>query len=315
MSILVTGGCGFIGSNFLNYATAKYPLTRFINLDKLDYCARESNVVNRDNYTFIKGDILDGYLLLKILNQYKIKTVIHFAAYSHVDNSFDNSIEFTKNNVMGTHQLLESCRIWGNLYKFIHISTDEVYGDVHKDMYMEETALLLPTNPYAASKAAAEMLVNSYKKSYNLPVIITRSNNIYGPNQYPEKVIPKFIKQNIDGVPYTIQNGDAKRSFLYVDDLVNAIDLIMEKGVIGEIYNIGSDDEISIIELCRYINTSMKSNNIMIQIADRPFNDTRYGIDSSKIQALGWRQQVNFINGLNRTVSWYRKAFSNNYFV
>lgn len=309
MSILVTGGCGFIGSNFLNYALQKYPNTRFVNLDKLDYCSDVDNVNTSSNYTFVKGDITDGYLVLKLLNQYEIRKVIHFAAYSHVDNSFDNSLEFTRNNVLGTHQLLESCRIWGKIERFIHISTDEVYGDVEAGEYKCEGALLLPTNPYAATKAAAEMLVNSYKKSYNLPVIITRSNNIYGPNQYPEKVIPKFILQNIKNIPYTIQNGDAKRSFLYVGDVVKAFDLILNNGVIGEIYNIGSHQEISIRDLCTYINNCTGYKNIYQQIPDRPFNDTRYGIDNTKIIQLGWTPTTYFIDGLLHTYDSIRKKY------
>lgn len=309
MTILVTGGCGFIGSNFLNHMIKKYPLTMFVNIDKLDYCASESNVQDAANYKFIKGDILDGYTILKILNQYDIQYVLHFAAYSHVDNSFDNSVEFTKNNVLGTHQLLESCRIWGRIKKFIHISTDEVYGDVEPGEFKRETSILLPTNPYAASKAAAEMLVNSYKKSYNLPVIITRSNNVYGPQQYPEKVIPKFILQNLRDMPYTVQNLKAKRSFLYIDDVVSAFELILEKGVIGEIYNIGTETEISIEELMGFIDGFMKKNPYEM-IEDRPFNDIRYGIDSQKMHNLDWVPLVNFREGLEKTIKWFNSKYN-----
>lgn len=316
MSILVTGGCGFIGSNFINYMTKKYPHTIFINLDKLDYCARESNVEDCGNYLFIKGDILDGYLVLKILNQYDVQCVIHFAAYSHVDNSFDNSIEFTKNNVLGTHQLLESCRIWGRLKKFIHVSTDEVYGPTgtgenSKSTGVDETSLLLPTNPYAASKAAAEMFVQSYRKSYGLPVIITRSNNIYGPRQYHEKVIPKFIVQNLTGKSYTIQNSQVSRSFLYVDDVVRAFDLILKNGVVGEIYNIGTEESIQIYDLCTKINLSTGKDNSYITIPDRLFNDIRYDIDCSKIMSLGWRPEISFRDGLARTIEWIKKNVVN----
>jgi len=226
-NVLVTGGCGFIGSAFLNYMLSldKYKSCRFVNLDKLDYCGREKNVEQKDNYIFIKGDICDGYLLLKLLNQYNIDTVIHMAAYSHVDNSFDNSIEFTKNNILGTHQLLEACRIWGNINKIVHVSTDEVYGDMPTGT-SNEMSILSPTNPYAASKAAAEMLVLSYQKSFGLPIIITRGNNVYGPRQYPEKLIPKFIKNILSKKPCPIHgSGTSVRNFIHCNDVAKALKL------------------------------------------------------------------------------------------
>lgn len=308
-NVLVTGGCGFIGSAFLNYMLSldKYNSCRFVNLDKLDYCGREKNVEQKDNYIFVKGDICDGYLILKLLNQYNIDTVINFAAYSHVDNSFDNSISFTENNVLGTHHLLESCRIWGNVKKIVHVSTDEVYGDIPLGTSNEESPLS-PTNPYSASKAAAEMLVLSYKKSFNMPIIITRGNNVYGPRQYPEKLIPKFITNLLTGKPCPIHgNGLSKRSFIHCDDISKAFMTILEKGVIGEIYNIGSNDEYSVLEIWNMLKEAIDPIAISKNVEDRVFNDPRYLIDCSKLQALGWKQEITFLSGLLDTITWYKE--------
>lgn len=306
-TVLVTGGCGFIGSNFLNYMLEKYPFWTFINLDKLDYCAREKNVVHRnsDNYHFVKGDIGDGYLVLKILNQYSVDTVVHFAAYSHVDNSFDNSVEFTKNNVVGTHQLLEACRMWGRLERFIHVSTDEVYGEIESGECHEET-ILAPTNPYAASKAGAEMLVNSYIKSYNFPAIITRGNNVYGPRQYPEKLIPKFILSALKNEPWTVHGeGESIRNFIYVDDVARAFETIILKGVIGEVYNVGTSTERSVLEICEMLKRKMDTSSEVVFVKDRAFNDIRYAIVSDKLLMLGWYEGVDIDKGMNMTIKWY----------
>ena len=202
-NLLITGGCGFIASNFLNYMIPKYTNLQFINIDALYYCADINNITkenqNAKNYKFIKANICSEELVNHILQEYKIDTVIHFAAQSHVDNSFSNPLQYTKDNIVGTHTLLECCRKWGKITKFIHVSTDEVYGenenlDENCSDIKNEKSILNPTNPYAATKASAEMIVNSYVYSYKMPIIITRGNNVYGPNQYPEKLIPKFIK-------------------------------------------------------------------------------------------------------------------------
>jgi dTDP-glucose 4,6-dehydratase len=282
----------------------QYPNIRFVNIDKLDYCAREKNVIEQDNYIFIKGDICDGYLVLKILNRYNIDHIVHFAAYSHVDNSFDNSIEYTKNNVLGTHYLLESSRIWGKIKKFIHVSTDEVYGDMPNGTSLE-CSILSPTNPYAASKAAAEMLVLSYQKSFNMPIIITRGNNVYGHNQYPEKLIPKFITSILNNIPCTIHgSGTTKRNFIHCLDVAKAFETILNCGQVGEIYNIGSNDEYSVLEIYDKLKNTLKQGNL-VHIKDREFNDTRYSVDITKLLNLGWKQEISFNNGLESTIKWY----------
>jgi len=306
---------------------SKYPDTKWINFDKLDYCAREHNIdtPNRKsrNYRFVEGDLLNEYLLLKILNVERVDAVIHFAAQSHVDNSFGNSIDFTLNNVLGTHKLLEACRIYGNVKRFIHISTDEVYGEVH-DGDCHEHATLDPTNPYAASKAAAEFIVKSYYHSFKMPVIITRGNNVYGPRQYPEKVIPRFITLLSEGKRCTIQgSGECKRNFIYVDDTVTAIETILVHGVTDpdagavEVYNIGAgpDCEHSVLEIAEMLvkrlccdddaGTQDWKEKWIDWVPDRKFNDVRYSVNSDKLQSLGWRQRVTFEEGFERTVQWY----------
>jgi UDP-glucose 4,6-dehydratase len=319
-SILVTGGAGFIGSNFLNYMVRKYPHTRFINFDKLDYCARVGNidqdVAKSTNYAFVQGDLLDEYLILKILNIEKVDAVVHFAAQSHVDNSFGNSIDFTLNNVLGTHKLLEACRIYGLIKRFIHISTDEVYGEIATGE-SHEHSILDPTNPYAASKAAAEFIVKSYHHSFKLPVIITRGNNVYGPRQYPEKVIPRFITLLNNNQKCTIQgNGDNIRNFIFVDDTVRAVETILHKGEIAQIYNIGGTEEKTVLEIAKLLierlvpkakqqmDTEGWKEHIEF-IADRKFNDKRYSVNADKLLALGWKQEVTFTDGFERTVKWY----------
>ena len=200
-NILVTGGCGFIASNFLNYVLEKYPKFLFVNIDALYYCADEKNITQenriKENYKFVKGNINDTNLINFILKQYNIDTIIHFAAQSHVDNSFSNPIQYTKDNILGTHNLLECVREYGKIEKFIHVSTDEVYGEslCPETDIKNEKSKLNPTNPYSATKGSAEMIVNSYVYSYNLPIIITRGNNVYGPRQYPEKLIPKIYQK------------------------------------------------------------------------------------------------------------------------
>jgi len=307
-NVLVTGGCGFIGSAFLNYMLPKYPEVRFINLDKLDYCAREKNVMTRDNYVFEKGDICDSLKVITVLNQYNIDTVVHFAAYSHVDNSFNNSVNFTVNNVVGTHKLLEACRVWNRITKFIHVSTDEVYGEIeHGGTFQEKNAILSPTNPYAASKAAAEMIVNGYKKSFKMPIIITRGNNVYGPRQYPEKLIPKFILNMFNGEPCPIHgSGVNVRNFIHCEDVARAFETILLKGRVGHVYNIGSDDEYSVMQVAEHLQRIIRPRTAQfIKVEDRPFNDIRYAIDVTKLKDLGWTQEIEWEKGLKNTVEWY----------
>lgn len=311
MNILVTGGCGFIGSNFINYILAKYKNYNIINIDNLYYCANENNIDKKlqesKNYKFIKANINDLSLIKYLLENEKITHIIHFAAQSHVDNSFENSLQYTEDNVKGTHTLLEAVRQTNKDIIFLHFSTDEVYGesDLNEDP-KHEMSILCPTNPYAASKAAAEMFVNSYIHSYGLKCIITRGNNVFGPNQYPEKLIPKFIKLLKEGKKLTIHgNGSSLRTFLHVNDVCNAVDIILHKGKIGEIYNIGSEveNELSVLDVAKILVKSIKNDEnykeYLTYVEDRPFNDKRYFITNQKLKDLGWKQEINFIDGVN----------------
>ena len=297
---LITGGCGFIGSNYINYIHANDLNAFVVNIDKLDYCASEKNVICRDDvskYVFIHKSICDKFSLLNILNEYEITHLIHFAAQSHVDNSFDKALDYTMDNVYGTHCLLEASKLYNKLILFLHFSTDEVYGESVNDNKFHEQSILCPTNPYSATKAGAEMLVNSYIYSFKLPCIITRCNNVYGPNQYKEKLIPKFLYLLDNDENLTIHgDGTALRSFIHVYDVCTAIDLIVENGIISEIYNIGSNDEneMTVLDVAKCICTYYKNGkyieklNSLAYIADRPFNDKRYFITNKKIQELGW---------------------------
>jgi dTDP-glucose 4,6-dehydratase len=316
VNLLITGGCGFIGSNFINYYFPKNKVSKLVNIDAMYYCANEANVnnsvINSKNYTFVKGNLNDSNLVDYILKEYNITHVIHFAAQSHVQNSFDDSIIFTKDNVLGTHILLECCRKYGKIKKFIHVSTDEVYGESMlsvDEKHKTEHSVLCPTNPYAATKAGAELIAQSYNHSYKMPIIITRGNNVYGPNQYPEKLIPRFIKLLNENKKVTIQgNGTAVRAFLHVSDTVSAFETILEKGEIGEIYNIGCDEEMeySVIDVAKILIKKMKNteeyDKWIEYVEDRPFNDQRYYISNNKVKQLGWEIKTNFIDGINSMV-------------
>lgn len=312
MIILVTGGCGFIGSNFINYFLQKNDNAVIVNIDKLDYCANVNNVTATNNYIFVKGNINDKELVYNTLQKYNIEFVIHFAAQTHVDNSFHSAMNYTVDNILGTHTILECCRLYGKISRFIHISTDEVYGEI--DLHNQgccEKSLLNPTNPYAATKAGAEFLVRSYFYSFRLPVIIIRANNVYGKHQYPEKLIPKFIKLLKNNMKLTIQgDGKTRRNFIYVDDIVRAICIIFEKGDINNIYNIGTRNEYSVMEIATMLLHMIKGNEHDIQdhieyIPDRNFNDFRYAIDSTFLQTLGWKEEKPFTEGLQETINWY----------
>jgi len=294
---LITGGCGFIGSNFINYINEHEQGSLIVNVDKLDYCADVNNVTMKDNYIFVHKSICDKFTMLNLLHEYEITHVVHFAAQSHVDNSFEKSLDYTMDNIYGTHCLLEAARIYSKLELFLHFSTDEVYGESIDDVKFCEKSMLCPTNPYSATKAGAEMLVNSYIHSFKLPCIITRGNNVYGPNQYHEKLIPKFLKLLDEGQSLTIHgNGKSKRSFIHVYDICTAVSCIIEKGQLNEIYNIGSNDEneISVLEvsemICKYYKNGLYSKmmNTLNYVEDRPFNDNRYFITNSKLKSLGW---------------------------
>jgi dTDP-glucose 4,6-dehydratase len=307
-NILVTGGCGFIGSGFVNHFLKKFPNLHIFNIDTLNYCSSTNNILHSNNYTFIHGNITNSELITTILNTHKIDTIVHFAAQSHVDNSFTNPLSYTYDNILGTHVLLECSRVYGKLEKFIHVSTDEVYGDIG-DSKKNENSILCPTNPYAATKASAELIVKSYYHSFKMPIIITRSNNVFGPRQYPEKVIPKFIYKAFNHDPFTIQgNGNNIRSYIYIDDVVNAIMTILSFGKIGEIYNIGSHDDLSVLELATIIHNKINPTaKFKIEYTeDRPYNDKRYFICDKKLRDLGWEQTTPFHDGLSKTIDWYK---------
>ena len=311
-NLLVTGGCGFIGSNFINYMLDTYKDIKIVNIDKLDYCSDINNVYHKEKYKLIVSDINNSFNIKNVLENHCIDIVVHFAAQSHVDNSFGNSIQFTRDNVLGTHTLLECCRVYGKIEKFVHISTDEVYGEVDGEHQgCNEKSLLNPTNPYAATKAGAEFIIRSYYYSYNMPVVIIRCNNVYGARQYPEKIIPKFITLLKENKKLTIHgSGLTRRNFIYIDDVVNAINIIVAKGVNNNVYNIGSIDEYNVIEIATILLNHIKGCDEKIEdwieyMKDRNFNDFRYAIDTQKLNNIGWKKTINFDEGLKRTIEWY----------
>lgn len=242
---------------------------------------------------------------------------MHFAAQTHVDNSFGNSFAFTKANIFGTHVLLECAKNFKNINRFIHVSTDEVYGEgeTFDCKPMDEESILEPTNPYAATKAGAEFLVKSYHRSFKLPCIITRGNNVYGPHQFPEKLIPKFTNQILRGLPVTIHgDGSNTRNFLYVEDVARAFDVILHKAQVGMIYNIGGTNELPNIQvakdLIRILGKEDEEEDYITYVPDRKFNDLRYTINSSKLHELGWKEEMSWEEGLKTTVEWYKKYTS-----
>lgn len=309
-NLLITGGCGFIGSNFINHIGLKDKYN-IINIDAMHYCADENNINEKirtsSHYHLLKGNLND-LDLQSILKKYRITHVIHFAAQSHVQNSFNDSLTYTHDNIVATHNLLESCRLFGKIKRFIHVSTDEVYGESMLDVdeqHKTEHSILCPTNPYAGTKAGAELLAQSYNHSFKMPIIITRGNNVYGPNQYPEKVIPRFIKQLKNNEKLTIQgDGSCVRAFLHAYDTSTAFETILTKGKIGEIYNIGCDEgmEYSIMKVAKIliemVHNTKDYDKYITYIEDRPFNDKRYYISNKKLKDLGWEITVKFEDGL-----------------
>jgi dTDP-glucose 4,6-dehydratase len=301
----VTGGLGFIGSNFINHVlrTTDHEV---VNVDKCDYMARENNVNENSRYTYIRGDITEQYHMRHIFREHQPDVLIHYAAQSSVTKSFDRAFQFTQDNVLGTHVLLEIAKDYGKLHKFIHISTDEVYGEIGEFEISCENSPLNPSNPYSASKAAAELYVKAYTNAYKIPCIITRGNNVFGPRQYPEKVIPIFIEQILNQNSLTIHgDGSIRRNFIHVDDVSRAVELILEKGEIGKTYNIGSQHEYSVLEIANKIVKFMGNGNIEHVKDPRPFNDSRYCIDSSELRKLGWSEETNFDLKLKNTIEWY----------
>ena len=315
-NLLITGGCGFIGSNFINYYFDDKFNNQFdsmVNVDAMYYCASETNVNENirtsDKYKLYKININDIKNISEILTTHNITHIIHFAAQSHVQNSFEDSIKFTNDNILGTHNLLECCRNYGKIQKFIHVSTDEVYGESMLDtdeQHKTEHSILCPTNPYAATKAGAELIAQSYNHSYKMPIIITRGNNVYGPNQYPEKLIPRFIQLLKEDKKVTIQgDGSSVRAFLHAYDTASAFAHILEKGQIGEIYNIGCDEnmEYSVLNVAKRLIKIIKNTDNYDEwieyIEDRPYNDKRYYISNNKLKNLGWTISVDFSDGID----------------
>ncbi|KAI4306031.1 hypothetical protein L6164_029345 [Bauhinia variegata] len=315
-NILITGAAGFIASHVCNRLTRNYPDYKIVVLDKLDYCSNLKNLLpsrSSPNFKFVKGDIASADIVNYILVSESIDTIMHFAAQTHVDNSFGNSFEFTKNNIYGTHVLLEACKVTGQVKRFIHVSTDEVYGETDEDAVVgnHEASQLLPTNPYSATKAGAEMLVMAYGRSYGLPVITTRGNNVYGPNQFPEKLIPKFLLLAMKGETLPIHgDGSNVRSYLYCEDVAEAFEVVLHKGEVGHVYNIGTKKERRVIEVARDICKlfSMDPETKIKFVENRPFNDQRYYLDDQKLKNLGWFARTSWEEGLRWTMEWYVKS-------
>lgn len=305
--LLVTGGAGFIGSNFIRHIIGKYPDYRITNLDKLTYCGNLENlrdIEKNKNYTFVKGDITDKGTVEKLVKGQDV--VINFAAESHVDRSIKDASEFVRTNVFGTYTLLEAAKKCGTGL-FVQISTDEVYGSVTEG-FSREGDPLEPNSPYSATKAAADLLARSYFVTFKLPVIITRSSNNFGPNQYPEKVIPLFITNLMAGKKVPLYaDGKNVRDWLYVVDNCEAIDVVMHSGVPGEVYNIGAGGETTNIELTHSLLKILGRDESSIEyVKDRPGHDKRYALDISKLKKLGWRPAREFRTALELTVEWYK---------
>ncbi len=307
--ILVTGGCGFIGSNFVRY-TLKNSDYEIVNLDKLTYAGNLKNLVdiqNNSRYKFYKGDICNYELVSFIVEKEKVDSIINFAAESHVDRSILSSQEFIRTNVIGTNILLEITRQF-ELKKFLQISTDEVYGSLGPDGKFTEETPLSPNSPYSASKASADLLVKSFHHTYGVPALITRCSNNYGPYQFPEKLIPLMIINTLSNKPLPVYgDGMNVRDWIYVEDHCEAILRVFEKGKIGEVYNIGAENEKPNIEIVKLILKELgKDESLITYVKDRPGHDRRYAIDSTKIKTeLGWKPVHTFETAIKETIDWY----------
>ena len=309
MKLLVTGGAGFIGSNFIHYLLAKYPDDEVINFDKLTYAGNLDNLADLEGnlrYKFYKGDICDAVAVEKALGLAdQVEAIVNFAAETHVDRSILSAGGFVQTDVLGTYTLLEAVKKF-KIKRYVQISTDEIYGSIEQGSFTEESPLK-PNSPYSASKAGGDLLVRSYFKTYGLPVIITRSSNNYGPYHYPEKIIPLFITNAIQGKKLPLY-GDGKnvRDWLYVKDNCQGIDAVLRRGKEGEIYNIGGESERQNIEITRIILEELGQSSDLIEfVKDRPGHDRRYSIDCSKIKKLGWQPETKFEDGLKKTVRWF----------
>ena len=320
---LVTGGAGFIGSNYIHYMFKKYDNEiRIINVDKLTYAGNLENlkdIEDRDNYTFVKADICDSEAIMKIFDENDIDRVVHFAAESHVDRSIRNPEVFVKTNVLGTLVMLNAAKSAWELpdgtfkpdKKFLHVSTDEVYGDLpldRPDLFFTEKTPLHTSSPYSSSKAGADLLVSAYHRTFGLPVTISRCSNNYGPYQFPEKLIPLMIANALADKSLPVYGeGLNVRDWLYVEDHCKAIDLIIRKGTVGEVYNIGGHNEMKNIDIVKIICKELgKPESLITYVADRKGHDMRYAIDPTKIHnELGWLPETKFADGIKKTIKWY----------
>lgn len=309
-TILVTGGAGFIGSCFVRHELKKHPDYKIINLDALTYCGNLENlkdVEDNPNYRFVHGNICDRTLVRELVKESDY--VVNFAAESHVDNSIKHPEIFIETNVQGTLNLLQACKELG-IEKYLQVSTDEVYGTLGKTGYFYETTPLAPNSPYSASKASADMLVRAYHETYGLPTLNTRCSNNYGPYQYPEKLIPFFISQLLKGEKVPVYgDGLNVRDWLYVYDHCEAIDVVLHKGKIGEVYNIGGHNEKTNMEITHLILEAMGKDESSIKyVEDRLGHDRRYAISNDKITSeLGWKPSITFEEGIKLTIDWYLK--------
>lgn len=306
MRLLITGGAGFIGSNFIHYILKKYPRYRVINLDKLTYCGNLDNLkdIKTSRYKFIRGDIADWKTVRRVARD--VDGILNFAAETHVDRSIIGADDFIRTDILGTKNLLEAVKEF-KIKKFLQASTDEIYGSLGRGKANEDSPLA-PNNPYSASKAGADLMVRAYHHTFNLPVLITRSSNNFGPYQYPEKLIPLFVTNLLEGKKVPLY-GDGKnvRDWIYVEDNCAAIDLVFHQGKIGEIYNIGGDNPKTNLYITKLILKTLGKDERMISyVKDRPGHDRRYALDSTKVKKLGWKSQYRFKEAMEKTIKWYQ---------
>ena len=313
MKILVTGGAGFIGGNFVHYMVNKYPEDMIVNLDKLTYAGNLETckpVEGKPNYKFVKGDIADREFIFDLFKKEKFDVVVNFAAESHVDRSIEDPEIFVKTNVMGTTTLLDACNEFG-IKRYHQVSTDEVYGDLpldRPDLFFTEETPIHTSSPYSSSKAGADLLVLAYHRTYGLPVTISRCSNNYGPYHFPEKLIPLMIANALNDKPLPVYGkGENVRDWLYVEDHCRAIDLIIHKGRVGEVYNVGGHNEMTNIDIVKIICKELgKPESLITHVADRKGHDMRYAIDPTKIHnELGWLPETKFEDGIKKTIKWY----------
>ena len=305
--IVITGAAGFVGSHVYDHFSEIFPDADIVVLDKMTYAADIRNIpgiMSNPQHTLVVGDVCNLGVCLRVTENADL--VIHLAAESHVDNSFGNSMVFTESNTLGTHALMEACKR-NNVKKIIHVSTDEVYGENTSGMIFENNELN-PTNPYSAAKAGAEMLVKSYFKSFNLPVVTVRANNIYGIRQFPEKIIPRFSLRALSGLALEVHgDGSNLRHYLAASDFAKALELLVSGGIVGEAYNVASTVELNNLEMANLINSIVRpGSNEVTFTSDRPFNDSRYQVNDSKIRALGWEPKRSIIEDMAGIIDWYK---------